>query len=360
MEPSHILALGVFGFYFIIILALFGLIIPSFQVKGLHTSSSKGKAILFVFLTAASFTHTWFYMFKYMFWSFKNYEASLAFTTGTPLERVSNWLVDTSLFEEAWAAVCFGRVNWWWSEQLCLFTVGGWTVFLATEGRRSRVKHLWAYMLLGQVVAISVASNLFYLALVLSRPSSPSASSTPTLARPKLWISVLISLATIAASPFTSERTFLPNLLVMHAVLVVPLVASASVTSQKKISSRFSLRVSTLYLIVFVASAAMRLRTIKATLGSLPSQDYSPYGLFSVAWDVLHAHPAQSSIGWDVVWTSLSFIAWVSTRPSDSTQASKVVEIPYLLLATPFASVGVTAPYILRPRGELSADAKDE
>jgi hypothetical protein len=68
-----------------------------------------------------------------MQWSFEDFHAK----TGQDedlLSRLTSWLVGTGLFEQAWAAVSFDRMNWWWSEQLCLFTVGAWTTFLATEG----------------------------------------------------------------------------------------------------------------------------------------------------------------------------------------------------------------------------------
>lgn len=205
-------------------------------------------------------------------------------------------------------------------------------------------------MLLGQVVAISVASNLFYLAVTLSQPSAPSKSpSGISRAHPVLWISVIVSLITIGISPFTSERTFLPNLLIMHALLVVPLLSSRpSVT--RSAPSRFSIRLSTLYSLVLAAAFAIRLRTTLTAVNSLRTGDQSCYGFLVAAWDILHSHPAQSSIGWDVVWTTISFVAWISLRPAENSPVSKLLEIPYLLLASPLASVGVTAPYILRPR----------
>ena len=55
-------------------------------------------------------------------------------SSGSTLVRVANWLKHTGLFEQAWTIVCDGPLRWWWSEQLCLFTVGFWTVFLLTTG----------------------------------------------------------------------------------------------------------------------------------------------------------------------------------------------------------------------------------
>ncbi|KAJ7653248.1 hypothetical protein DFH06DRAFT_529755 [Mycena polygramma] len=271
---------------------------------------------------------------------------------------MSRWLLNTSLFEQAWASVCFGAVNWWWSQQLCLFTVGTWTIFLATEGRRHQVKLIWAYMVLGQLVAISVASNLFYLALVLAPPPPPPLRPSSQRAPAALWIPVLISLATVAASPFTSDRSFLPNLLLMHSLIIVPLLVSDNLFRQDQKPS-FTMRISSLYAVVFVAALIMHSR---ATSNAAGETAISVIQFAKNAWSTLHSHPAQSSIGWDVVWTSISFCMWMALLPEqDLRGGSRLVTGSYALLATPLISVGVLAPHILRPRedeGE-SPDKKD-
>lgn len=74
-------------------------------------------------------------MISFLRWSFVDYEQSASGrSSGSTLVRVANWLKDTALFEQAWTIVCDGPLRWWWSEQLCLFTVGFWTVFLLTTG----------------------------------------------------------------------------------------------------------------------------------------------------------------------------------------------------------------------------------
>lgn len=67
-------------------------------------------------------------------WSFADYGRALPNNSQDLLTQIASWLHDTSLFEQAWYIVCFHPLNWFWSEQLCLFTVGAWTIFLATEG----------------------------------------------------------------------------------------------------------------------------------------------------------------------------------------------------------------------------------
>jgi hypothetical protein len=74
-------------------------------------------------------------MISFLWWSFVDYEQSApGRSSGSTLVRVASWLNDTALFEQAWTIVCDGPLRWWWSEQLCLFTVGFWTIFLLTTG----------------------------------------------------------------------------------------------------------------------------------------------------------------------------------------------------------------------------------
>lgn len=212
-------------------------------------------------------------------------------------------------------------------------------------------------MLLGQIVAISVASNLFYIAILLSAPSTPRNEPLSRSASPRIWLSILLSLVTVALSPFTSRQTFLLNLLAMHALLFVPLISSSPSVAEEK-TSNYSMDLSTLYRLVHIASVAIHARTIYAAVDSLDlTTPQVSLRMVSAVWETLYSNPAQSSIGWDVIWTSISFIAFITARPvqslvSDSglpdTNLSK--SLPYLLLATPIASLGVTAPYVLQPR----------
>jgi len=202
-------------------------------------------------------------------------------------------------------------------------------------------------MLLGQIVAISVASNLFYVAIVLSQPPNRD-SATQINTSPRLWLSVLLSFATVAISPHTSTQTFLPNLLVMHALLFAPLIGDSTIVKPLK---RFSVDVTTLYRVIQILAAAIHLRTVMTAarfLKEVTLSSSTAVHLVSVAWEVLHSHPAQSSIGWDVVWTSTSFVIWMVTSSEYPTLFSKLYSTLYLMLATPISSVGVTAPYILR------------
>ncbi|TFY73471.1 hypothetical protein EWM64_g10541, partial [Hericium alpestre] len=203
-------------------------------------------------------------MFAFMKRSFVDYELSARAANRTlPIStRITIWLSHTALFEQAWTAVCRTPANWWWSEQLCLFTVGAWTVMLYTYGRSHRIKYVWAYMLLGQVVAISVASNLFYLALLLHPPPRP------TKAQPLPWtvhLPVFLSLWTVSRVPASLAHAppyFLENLLTMHALLLLPFLPNRTLHRLLPPSSFLSLPPRTVYILIHLTSLVLRARTV--------------------------------------------------------------------------------------------------
>ncbi|KDN49196.1 hypothetical protein K437DRAFT_255320 [Tilletiaria anomala UBC 951] len=165
-----------------------------------------GEVLLWLGLAVLSLGTTWYHMIRYLLWSYQTFlhKAKLAqllppvrhaadaragatlspsstlsthithavHLSQTTLERMHVWLRETSLFKEAWLLVVGNELNWWWSAEVCIFTVGVWALFLRQRGGRSSIPSVWAFMLLGQVVAISFAQNLFHLALVLAPPES--------------------------------------------------------------------------------------------------------------------------------------------------------------------------------------------
>lgn len=177
-------------------------------------------------------------------------------------------------------------------------------------------------MILGQIVAISVASNLFHVALLLSGPRPKS----QTIAPARLWIPVIMSLVAVFLSPFTSETTFLPNLLVMHVLIIVPLVSSST-------GSRWSISLTKLYTVACVVSTLLHLRATSLTMSSVST--------ITELWTTLHSHPAQSSIGWDVVWTTVSSLAWIVTEEGGSVAG---------IILAPVVGVAGYTPWILRGR----------
>ncbi|KAF5391168.1 hypothetical protein D9757_003108 [Collybiopsis confluens] len=337
MDVYGFLALAVFGSYFLTIIALFAVILGSLfqEYSSQQDSRRRTQANLFTLLAAGSFLHTWYYMARFLEWSFHEHDSkTLMQLQNTFAERLSKWLVDTALFEQAWKTVCSSPLRWWLSEQLCSYTVGTWTIFIFFEGKRHHVRHIWAYMLLGQLVAISVATNLFYVAISVSVIMP---ARKPLFASPVLWLSIAASLISVSYTPFTTERNFLSNLLVMHASAMVPLLFGPYLAGSP--TTRFSLNYQTLLSLVFVATAIIHAGNTALLFSTLDE----PF--FSAFWSMLFSHPAQSSIGWDVIWTTFSYIIWLCVSKS----ASRLPCLPFVVLT----SIGVTAPMLALLDGDI-------
>lgn len=215
-------------------------------------------------------------------------------------------------------------------------------------------------MLLGQVVAISVAQNLFFAALSLApRSKRPVTANTPDdLAGPArtsdthaswtLILSVLTSLFTVGVSPrVISTPYFLPNLLLMHVLLILPLVPLPTRIS--------SLSLGRLYTYTAIIPLRLRLPTYTTLLAG---RELSPEGLrawlpemFNTAYTTLFAHPAQSSIGYDVLFASLSFIVWMALE-NHRMGENKVgwVWVAGLASMTPLVGVAVSGGLYLGAR----------
>lgn len=188
-------------------------------------------------------------------------------------------------------------------------------------------------MLLGQIVAVSFAQNLFYLAILVSRASTTEPKGAPGL----LWTPnalleaepLLISLVSTAAVPYaTHTASFMLILLVPHLLLFVPCILHPRILPQgsgtlrnayEVVKRRYIPLFSTVFAISLVLHA-------KATYEALADKNTSPtpirYGcnvvgkrepsdkallrLIGTMWE----HPAVSSVSWDVLFCSVGFIAW--------------------------------------------------
>ncbi|KAG7088527.1 hypothetical protein E1B28_012510 [Marasmius oreades] len=357
MDTQDILAFRGPAGYIVAILILLTVVLKSIPWIQL---SHRRIGYLFVFLAFCSFLHTFYYILVFYTASFTEYEARAGVFSPDLGKRITVWLAQASLFEEARLKASARSVNWWWSEQICTYAIGPWTVFLFVEGQRHQIRHLWAYMLLGQLVAVSVPANLFYLALVLSgrefKPGTfkrgPAMPSVTTKAPPLLWISILLSLVTVANSPYTDADTFLPNLLLMHALIVVPFLFITSGSHGKGLSSGwFSIPYSTLHTILYAVILTLRVKTTLAAVregssGLYLFQNFSFMSFCKAIIEALHSHPGQATIGWDVIWSTSSFVIWTCLDRGFSLAPLSAI----------FASAGVVSSWV----GASAAFEKEE
>lgn len=170
-------------------------------------------------------------------------------------------------------------------------------------------------MLLGQVVAISVASGLFF-AVLTTTQTKRSTQGAPL----SLLACVLVGTITVVLSPFVAEdASFMWNLLAMHAVLLPPLLPRSGQSHR--------LPIAAIYLLAAGANLAIY------------SQQWFTCLFTTDAWSLLStfiAHPAQGSISSDVACVQILCVAWMVQQRSK--------EGWILALLTPFLSASVTFP----------------
>lgn len=317
--------------YFALIGGLSFAIAPTFAPKRLNA-----PAVGFLALAIASVGVTWTFMLQYFQLSFEqsaHRHGALASSYTT-----HEWLADVSLFHEAWFYVCDGASRWWWSQQLCLWTTGPLLVLFYTEGRRFGIKRTWAYVLLAQVVAVSFAQALFFVAVAVNASAVPDARPAvpgrPAVQRKRqisvgLVAALLIGTASTVFVPqtlkLTSEWLFLPNLLFLHAVILLPFVPALA-----KRDKVIAPRQSRLYLNFAFIALRFRFPIVFELLNTVGSSVTSgvlrgtkqPFSfqlvqerlpaVLALEWNTLLHHPAQASISSDVVLTAVGAVAYLA------------------------------------------------
>ena len=158
-------------------------------------------------------------------------------------------------------------------------------------------------MILGQIVAISFASALF-LAALANAPRSGSAFPSSFLI-----VCIAVAFISIAIVPYTVEdKTFLPNLLIMHVLITLPLFALSNIQPANRAqSARRSMNFKWIYWTIAIVSALMH---AKHSLPALAAVNYSWEKFDATLWQVVYSYPAQASISWDVMCTNGIWQLW--------------------------------------------------
>ncbi|KAF2036730.1 hypothetical protein EK21DRAFT_52058 [Setomelanomma holmii] len=269
-------------------------------------------------LAAGSLLSTWTYMFKYFNVSYQTWLMWRSYYELDPHHRHWGlWLRETSLFREAWETVVVGNTRYWWSHQIFFFALG-LGLYLEQKGVRRGIKHTWAFMLLGQIVAISFATNLFLVTLLLSPspPPTPLSSQNPRSRWFSTWplnlgavFATVIPAYLLADEHYWHHSTgFMPILLTPHvALMVLPIVrafAPASYFSNDDVA--FNSKVyGYMWALTLVNAVLMLFKTTYTAVS---------YGGWHGIQSALLEHPAVSSVGFDVIFCWVTWICWYRTQ----------------------------------------------
>jgi len=167
-------------------------------------------------------------------------------------------------------------------------------------------------MLLGQIIAISFASNLYFLAAIVAVAERPKATRR---ALPSwLWhFATIGTLVSVAAIPYVHGwDSFLVVLLLPHILLFLPILSQTP--SEQQISGLRVLTVSSG--VVLGAFVTLQIQKVRFRLKlSLLSDRLQNGGNWKSVWDALWAHSAVSSVGFDVIFCWISFLCWATLGP---------------------------------------------
>ena len=182
---------------------------------------------------------------------------------------------------------------------------------LLMPGAKRGIKYPWAYMLLGQLVAVSFSTGLFITALSV-RPR------TRQITNDRVWLllsPLFGAMFTIYRHPdVVGTNGFMPNLLAMHALLLLPLFFSPKTIpnlpeSQGPVGLTLAETVGYLGLSTTAfAIHKLNLDSFAKSLGRRP--------LLQTLGRTIFVHPAQGSISFDVIFVLLTLAFWFLTTGS--------------------------------------------
>ncbi|TLD24729.1 hypothetical protein E2P81_ATG12065 [Venturia nashicola] len=191
MDASNIRPIAILASYLTLAAALTISIIKSIVARHAQSIESNTKQdqgrlekkniiSLFSTLAIGSLGVTWFYMFSffaqsYSDWAFVQAARRFEGISGVGSIDFGSWLRDSKLFQEAWGIAMASKARWWWTQQIFSWTTL-WSFWVGIEGYRYKIPSLYKFMLLGQIVAISFATNLFFLEILVSPRTSTSTS----------------------------------------------------------------------------------------------------------------------------------------------------------------------------------------
>ncbi|KAM6509914.1 hypothetical protein FALCPG4_017550 [Fusarium falciforme] len=282
------------------------------KISPRQDASHRRNAILvFSALAAVSLATTWYHMFCFFQWSYQQWALSAPAGLDADKLHLGEWLRDTTLFKQAWVSTLERPPRAWWSLQIFGFCAI-WSIMLAAQSKKGRIPHLWIFMLLGQIVAISFAANLSFLAFTVFDEGSPSGSkksankpmpeSRPGQGSwlPLSWLAILaINLGCAVAIPSNLDHPqFMFLLLAPHVLAFAPLLLNSVFATPAP-----SLLSKQPPLVAQAATMAILLATAITGL----TREGGGWEDIKIA---LYEHPAVSSVGWDVICCWTSFTAW--------------------------------------------------
>lgn len=327
-----------------------------------HRQPARNRHVkTFVALAGASFSFATFHAYTFSSLSYRIWAAERG-VEGSP--QITRWLNDTPIYRDALEIVAEKACHFWWSQQLNL-SAQSWGILVAIEGQRRNIPHRWAFLMLAQLVSLSFAQNLWYVAMLLSPVPLPDNVGDLTgtyvpatiskfsqlkkkimLSKPAEWkphpllyiFPLLWSLCTTFLIPIASNTpSFMTITLLSKSLTFTPILLPYIVpVSWGKVHAHphesFGLYTS-LFKSISVASGLLHGKeSLRALLYNTPDSYYHRHillypfkteycSLFKRSttavgrvFGAVGDHPAVAAVRWDVLISSLSLGVWSAVQ----------------------------------------------
>ncbi|KAH8658687.1 hypothetical protein BGZ60DRAFT_531372 [Tricladium varicosporioides] len=277
------------------------------------------------------------------------------------------WLNDVPFYRDILEITSEQARYLWWNQQVSLALVS-WSMYLAIEGRRRKIGNLWAFLALSQLVNLSFAQNLFFVAVLLTpvplppnfkdltRESMPFVSTSyhrlvdnivktkpeAFLPHPALYITLLFTnYAAIFFAPYAANTSsFMAVTLVSKILpffyLALPYMIPNSWAIVNSHPHAHHTSYSTLFQSISFFSALLHFKSTVNVLGYSAAVSYnhrhallrpftndnpSTRNRFAVPLNrlltAITEHPAVSAGGYDMLLSGLSLGIWAAIRGLD-------------------------------------------
>jgi len=176
-EPTNYLGAAIFWLYIVCALVFTGKILQT--LSSLSTTTYKTKKTghtkqiwLFSVLALLSFATLSTTMLNVLIQSFnqKTFLQQSPSLENLP-QAIWHWSTTSSLFTDFAEGLVQDSARFFWAQTALLATLST-VIYMGTEGRQRQIPDLWTFFALSQILPISFAQNLFYVALLLTWPET--------------------------------------------------------------------------------------------------------------------------------------------------------------------------------------------
>ncbi|KAM0722049.1 hypothetical protein Q7P37_002975 [Cladosporium fusiforme] len=309
-EPTNYLGASVFWLYIVLALVFTGTTLRSLfslHTRNVSKKSNAGRIILFSALALLSFATLSNNMLEVLISSFKKWSAGRdpAQLEDLPL-AIWNWSITSSLFRDFGEAIVADSARFLWAQSALLATLSVF-FFMGTEGRHRGIPYLWSFFCLSQILPISFAQNLFYVALLLApgRAGQLHFNKSSSVASAGAYC-----LCLACAQMMAGTEKLIPLILAARSVLMVPLFLKAGHHESKDPDEK-------VYIVRATGDELQRivLKTSMIMTGMKGYQAVQEGWSVPMIFSSLTSHPAVASLGYDFILSAVSFAAWTLLRP---------------------------------------------